>query len=404
MECCINSPKLETVILPDSIVDINCLAFKNCPNLSIDIPDTVNFIGIAALLGVKNINYNGNSDGYPWGAVVVNGVSLNDSVYGMYKDDGSYVSWNNMISSGLICSDAWGYKICNGIDKSKISGTIKFPYEMTGLSTYAFNGCTQLKAVEFSPLFENAWWGTFDNTQIEILDFSKTNLGWIQSNNYANMPNLKTVILDKTPLYDTIWGRKQITEIQTGGFSNNPQMSIVVPSYITTIGENAFLNAKSVTYTGTATGSPWGAKSINNTQASAASLASVSLSDIPEEEDAILLPPTTVSDGNADVANDAPIINEEETIIKDSVSSGDAETNTSDEIISDDTEDTLSDDDWMQLALSVSDGNAAPGDREKCEEKLTEMQENGITPEISELMKILMQIIISVILPKYRWY
>lgn len=368
VECCINSPKLETVILPDSIVDINCSAFKNCPNLSIDIPDTVNFIGIAALLGVKNINYNGNSDGYPWGAVVVNGVSLNDSVYGMYKDDGSYVSWNNMISSGLICSDAWGYKICNGIDKSKISGTIKFPYEMTGLSTYAFNGCTQLKAVEFSPLFENAWWGTFDNTQIEILDFSKTNLGWIQSNNYANMPNLKTVILDKTPLYDTIWGRKQITEIQTGGFSNNPQMSIVVPSYITTIGENAFLNAKSVTYTGTATGSPWGAKLINGVATSSAKDAFIIRNKIT------IISPTTVSDGNAKQNNDTSITPD------------------------------YSEEDLLQMIQSVSDGNAVPEEKDILKQEYQKMTENGISPEGNYIMRLLMQIFVSVILPIQNFY
>ena len=369
----------------DTQITLKKDAFVYCASLYLDIPDNVS-IASDNSFAWGSISYEGTDVNYPW-----NATNASTKHAGLYNDN-NFTPWKELIKNEKIWQS--GSTIGTQNDKT-IAGDLIIPDNVITINGNTFKNYDNLTSITTGTGLENLYiWDPFsycDN--LKKLDFSRSNKLTIipQGCSFRNY-NMETVLLPNS-----------ITTINADAFNDNQKLNIVVPNSVTSIGTNAFYNVKSVTYSGTATGSPWGAKSINNTQTSAASLASVSLSDIPEEEDTILLPPTTVSDGNADVVNDAPIINEEETI-KDSVSSGDAETSTSDEIISDNTEDTLSDDDWLQLALSVSDGNAAPGDREKCEEKLTEMQESGITPEISELMKILMQIIISVILPRCRWY
>lgn len=370
----------------DTQITLKKDAFVYCQSLYLDIPDNVSIASDNSFDWVS-ISYDGTDVNYPWNATYASTKHA-----GLYNGN-NFTPWKELIKTEKIWQS--GATIGTQNDKT-IAGDLIIPDNIITINGNTFKNYDNLTSITTGAGLENIYtWDPFsycDN--LKKLDFSRSNKLTLipQGCSFRNY-NMETVLLPNS-----------ITTINADAFNDNQKLNIVVPNSVTSIGTNAFYNVKSVTYSGTATGSPWGAKSINNTQASAASLASVSLSDIPEEEDAILLPPTTVSDGNADVAMDGPIINEEETIIKDSVSSGDAETSISNEIISDDTEDTLSDDDWMRLALSVSDGNAAPGDREKCEEKLTEMQESGITPEISELMQILMQIIISVILPKYRWY
>lgn len=279
--------------------------------------------------------------------------------------------------------------------------TVKFNYGVYCDSLYnTFYSCNNITNIDFTEFdtsnvtsMLNTFYGCNSLTTLDVSNFDTSKVTNMQ-NMFGNCKSLTTLDVRK---FDTSKVTNMVSMFNYCSKLTTLDLSSFDTSKVTDM-NNMFYGDSGTVYVATAdikatmeskfTNMTFVVK--NNKMSSASVLSAPTLS-------------TTVSDGNADVANDTPIINEEETI-KDSVSSGDAETSTSDEIISDNAKDTLSDDDWMQLALSVSDGNAAPGDREKCEEKLTEMQESGITPEISELMKILIQIIVSVILPRYRWY
>lgn len=422
--------KLSEVLLPPNLTTIRESAFKNCDALkTISIPNSLNTIGNEAFResGIESIDFsNTNITEIPENCFCIcrslievkvpNCLTIiHTRAFGGASDTDVYRCNINKIDLSqtqltTIEENAFRYS-------SKLTD-IKFPKTIESIGENAFEACgfsnLDLSDSHLSYIGKNA----FLNSNLNIVDLSNTQLTELQDGEiketyygiFANCIKLTNVYLPETLTYigacvfakntnivELDLSNTKVTEIGNSAFYKVGNVDILlpnsllkiadnafylgkvsnIPDTVTEIGSNAFLGIANVNYTGPATGCPWGAKAINGV--------TVTSSDTVQES-------PTIPDEITTITNDA------------AVSSGNAETNTSDEIISDDTEDTLSDDDWMQLALSVSDGNAAPGDREKCEEKLTEMQENGITPEISELMKILMQIIISMILPRFQWY
>ncbi len=76
--------KLKTIAIPSSVDTIGWGAFYGCVSLfNFVIPDTVTTIKDSAFSSIKNVKYNGQADGSPWGAQAVNGYV--DS-YLVYKD------------------------------------------------------------------------------------------------------------------------------------------------------------------------------------------------------------------------------------------------------------------------------------------------------------------------------
>ena len=55
----------------------------------------------------------------------------------------------------------------------------------------------------------------------------------------------------------------EIVTIEDYAFFNCVSLDVTIPDTVTEIGDNAFTPVLHITYHGTATGSPWGAKSIN---------------------------------------------------------------------------------------------------------------------------------------------
>ena len=75
-------PKLTSVIIGNSVNSIEAWAFSGCFSLrSLYIPETVTSIGNGAFNAVRHIEYYGNADGAPWGAVSMNGYKDGDFVY-----------------------------------------------------------------------------------------------------------------------------------------------------------------------------------------------------------------------------------------------------------------------------------------------------------------------------------
>lgn len=64
---------LSAIVIPDSVEDIRPEAFYQCSSLaSVTIPDTVKAVGRCAFLNVPHIEYHGPAKGFPWGATVGN--------------------------------------------------------------------------------------------------------------------------------------------------------------------------------------------------------------------------------------------------------------------------------------------------------------------------------------------
>lgn len=64
---------LVSIIIPPSVEDIRAEAFYQCSSLTtVIIPDTVKSVGRCAFLHVPHIYYHGDAKGFPWGATVGN--------------------------------------------------------------------------------------------------------------------------------------------------------------------------------------------------------------------------------------------------------------------------------------------------------------------------------------------
>ncbi len=64
---------LMSIVIPDSVVEICSEAFYQCSSLAtVVIPDNVESVGSCAFLKVPRISYHGRATGFPWGATVGN--------------------------------------------------------------------------------------------------------------------------------------------------------------------------------------------------------------------------------------------------------------------------------------------------------------------------------------------
>ena len=64
---------LASVVIPDGVQEIRQEAFYRCGALAnVNVPDSVVTVGRCAFLGVQHIRYHGSARGFPWGATVGN--------------------------------------------------------------------------------------------------------------------------------------------------------------------------------------------------------------------------------------------------------------------------------------------------------------------------------------------
>lgn len=152
---------LSSVVIPNTITEINQMAFADCPLNSVDIPDSVISIdSLAFSTTTININYNGSSSGSPWGAQYVNAPTDKDSglMFGKFKTKnyscdvigcivkgkdvnvtipGKYNDGKNEYS--VIAIGDYAFRNCTNI----LSITI--PDSVTGIGNYIFDGCYTMK-------------------------------------------------------------------------------------------------------------------------------------------------------------------------------------------------------------------------------------------------------------------
>ena len=197
---------LTSVTIPNSVTSIGNYAFDDCRGLtSVTIPNSVTSIGEYAFNLVKNIIYNGTATGSPWRALSVNGYIEGDFVYA----NNTKTSLRAYIGT---------------------STSVTIPNSVTSIGNYAFYFCSGLTSV------------TIPNSVTSIGDNAFTFCSGLTS---VTIPNSVTSIG-----YDAFFHCSGLT-------------SVTIPNSVTSIGYDAFNLVKNIIYNGTATGSPWGALSVN---------------------------------------------------------------------------------------------------------------------------------------------
>ena len=246
---------LTSITIPSSVTSIGNYAFSDCSNLrsvtfesgsqlasignyafsdnenltSITIPSGVTSIGNNAFNNIKIVYYTGSATGSPWGALSVNPYIDGDFVYSDNTKTTlqAYIGTSSSVtipSSVTSIGDKAFYE-------NKNLTSITIPSGVTSIGDYAFYYNVGLTSI------------TIPSSVISI-----------GNNVFSVCSNLSNV---------TFESGSQLTSIGNNAFSNAGLISITIPSSVTSIGSGAFNNIKIVYYTGSASGSPWGANSVN---------------------------------------------------------------------------------------------------------------------------------------------
>ncbi len=199
---------LTSVTIPNSVTSIEEYAFSGCTGLtSVTIPNSVTSIGHHAFYMVENIVYHGEATGSSWGALTVNGTIDGDFIY----------------------SDAAKTILTAYIGKDN---NVVIPKGVTSIGYGAFYDCKDLTSVAIPngviSIGDSAFYGCTGLTSVTI-------------------PN-------------------SVTLIEAYAFSGCTGLtSVTIPNSVRSIGEYAFCFVKNIVYHGEATGSPWGALTVNGT-------------------------------------------------------------------------------------------------------------------------------------------
>ena len=220
---------LTSVTIPNSVTAIGASAFCFCSGLtSVTIPNSVTSIGKSAFYDVRHIEYYGNATGSPWGAISMNGITEGDFVF----------------------SDTTKHYL---VAYSGMGGSVNVPTTVYTIGFKAFIGCRGLTSV------------TIPNSVTSIGNSAFSDCSGLTS---VTIPNSVTSIGESAFYYcrglTSVTIPNSVTSIGKSAFSGCSGLtSVTIPNSVTSIWNHAFYNVRHIEYYGNATGSPWGAISMN---------------------------------------------------------------------------------------------------------------------------------------------
>ena len=267
---------LTSVTIPNGVISIGREAFFDCTYLtSLTIPNGVTNIGNSAFGNVPNIVYNGTATGSPWGARSVNGYVEGWLVYSDNTKTNllactSAATGELIIPNSVIDIAGAAFWKCKGLT------SVTIPNSVTSIGNYAFNGCTGLTSIEIpNGVTSIGKYAFYECTGLKSVTIpnSVTSIGEKAFYNCYNLTsvtignNIKNIgnsAFEFCSSLITIDIPNSVTSIGEQAFSECVSLtSIIIPNSVTSIGNMAFIHVPNVVYNGTATGSPWGAKSVN---------------------------------------------------------------------------------------------------------------------------------------------
>ena len=186
------------VIIPDSVTTLEDDVFTfNLSIETIEIPDSVLYIGIGSLPFGDNVLYNQYKDGYYLG----NKNNPYHVLAWVGKQDTKETITDFEIHSNTKVVHGFG-----GFDKLT---SVTIPDSVISISPHAFSGCSSIKSV--------------------VIGNSVTNIGY---NAFMNCDSLESIVIPES-----------VTTIGKEAFADCPSLtSIVIPATVTTMGRAVFYN------------------------------------------------------------------------------------------------------------------------------------------------------------------
>ena len=290
---------LVSVTIGDNVTSIEREAFSGCESLtSVTIPNNVTSIKYNAFYSVPNILYEGTATGSPWGARSINGyvdgcLIFADASKSSLRACSAIAEGEIIIPNSVtnICDSAF-YR-CESITSIEFPTTItnvgnnvfdgctglnffEMPQGVTSIGNYAFNNCSGLTSIiipnSVTSIGNNAFYNCSGLTSVTIPN-SVTSIGnWAFCNCASlisieipnNVTSIGTLLFGNCNSLKSVEIPNSVTIIKNYAFSGCSNLTdINVPISVTSIGNSAFNNVPNIKYNGTATGSPWGARSVN---------------------------------------------------------------------------------------------------------------------------------------------